>query len=224
MKLLKSLILLAILLANSAISVAAVPDVHVNDKFPLGDGKFTKIAYSDVFTTNIEGERVKMRVAYAVALKDHPTVMFEILSEESDIYREMELYVNTMNTVLDKFAYTGNRLGDIIVNGKEMWMLASKYAVAGSSLALVRLTYDDVGSSKSECIGITLPLSFMDCAKYKFNGKNHWKDMQASLCNGDCQSIEYWFCDPVTGDRVSVTLPVTNDMVLAIRQVVNAYK
>ena len=224
MKFCKWLIALVVLMINATAVIAGVPDVHVNDKFPAGNGAFTKVSYSDIFSTNIDGESIEMRVAYAVPMKDHPSVIIEILTKQSTIYQEMLRYVNTLNSVSDKFVYTGKRICDIIVDGKSLWMMDAKYAVAGSSLSLIRQTYDDLGSSQQECIGITFPLSFMDSSKYNYNGKNHWKDMQADLCNGDCKAIEYWFTDPVTKEKVSVTLPITSDMVLAIQRVVKAYK
>lgn len=220
---LKLLMLIGILMCDVDMMSASIPDVHVSDRKIMNEGKYVKVAYSDVFTTNIYGQNVEMRIVYSIPFKKSPALIFEILTQESAIYKNIAEYVNSLTPKLKNFVYTGKRICDIRVKEKNFWMMASQYAVAGSSLGLVRLTFDDISDSREDCVAITFPLYVMDSNRYNYNGKNHWKDMLADLCNGDCKDIEYIYYDPATKKAVSVTLPITTDMVLVIQRVVNAY-
>lgn len=219
----KILVILGILQCGVHTMSAALPDVHVNDRLLKVEGKYSKVAYSDVFSTEIYGQNVNMRIVYSVPVKNNPAIAFEILTQNSIIYRNLSEYVNTLTPILKKFNYTGRRISDIIVKEKNHWMLASKYGVAGVSLGYVSLTYDDLSPNREDCAAVTFPLSFMDSNRYNYDGKNHWKDMLAVLCSGDCQAIEYQYQNPETKKTISVTFPVTAEMALVIQRVVQAY-
>lgn len=219
----KSFLTLLLVLMNVTIALAAIPEVHVRNKFPAGDGKYTKIAYSDIFTTNLNGENVKMRLAYVALDKNNPAVMIEILTKDSKIYKEISSYVTTLASVGDKFKYTGKRICDIKIFQNGTWMLATKFAVAGSSLQLVRLTYDDIDPGNAECVAVTFPLSMMDSSKFNWDGKNRWKETLKELTSGSFSSIVYSFENPTTRKMVSFTLPVNSDMALLIQKLEKAY-
>lgn len=202
---------------------ASIPDVHVIKKFPDGKGKYFKMAYSDVFITAIYNQNVKMRIAYCFPQKNNPAVIFEILTKDSKIYKNMAQYVNSLAPRINELVNNRRKAGTVVAEGNNYWYLYRPYMVAGTALGLVRLTYDDLSSSREECIGVTFPLSLMDCQKYKREGQNHWKDMLSDLCNGDVKRIEYNFYPPYPEKTGSVELPVTAEMALVIQRVVNAY-
>lgn len=202
---------------------ASIPDVHVIKKFPDGKGKYFKMAYSDVFTTAIYNQNVKMRIAYCFPQKNNPAVIFEILTKDSKIYKNMVQYVNSLAPRINELVNNRRKAGTVIAEGTNDWYMERPYMVAGTALGLVRLTYDDLSTSRDECIGVTFPLSLMDSDKYNFNGKNHWKGMLADLCNGDCKVLKYQYYPPYPEKAVSVELPINAEMALVIQRLLKAY-
>lgn len=222
-KILKSQLLLFICMICSLTVNAALPDVHIRDKFTFAEGLTAKVAYTDPFTTVLNGESIRMRMIFTKIQGAH-ALGFEILSTNSNLYKQFQNYVLTLDPVLDKFKYTGRRICDIYLHENNFWMMATKYALAGSSLGLVRMTFDEISKDQEKCIAITFPLSFMDSNRYNWSGNNHYKDLLKALMSGECQDIEYSFINPVTKKNVSVTLPLNSEIALVIKKLVETYK
>lgn len=154
-----------------------------------------------------------------------PSLMFEILSPESKPYKDFYNYVEKLIPVVDKMKITGKRICDITLSGKgkDLWMMGTKYAVGGTSLSLVRHTYDDLSPNAEQCIGITLPLTIMDSSKFDWNGKNHQKEFLEVLSKGEYNDIEFKFYMPDTKEPVTASLPLNSDIALAIQKLVKVY-
>lgn len=65
---LRLIMIVGVLLANIQVMSAGMPEIHI-DKSVLINGKKHKVAYTDFFTTNINGENVEMRIAYSIPVK-----------------------------------------------------------------------------------------------------------------------------------------------------------
>lgn len=204
---------------------AIVPDVYVKDKFPT-ESKTIKVAYSDVFSTDLNGENVRMRIIYAKIDRNLPSLLFEIISSESKPYKDFYKYLEKLTSVIDKIKVTGRSICDITLEskGQDLWMLGAKYAVAGSSLFLVRHTFDDLSPDREQCMAISLPLTMMDSSKFNWNGKNHQKEFLDVLSEGKYQDIEFKFYMPDTNERVAASLPLNSDIALTIQKLLKAYK
>jgi len=200
-----------------------VPNVFLNEKFPMPKGETMKIAYSDHFTTNLNGENVTMRIMY-YSFKKVPSLTFEIFTKESNLFQNFYNYITKLDSVIDKFKYTGKRICDIRLNDTE-WMMIPKYAVGGSSLYLVRASYDDLSPNHEDCISIIFPLSFMDSNLFNWNGKPHTKELLKFLSEGNGESIHYYFYNPEDGNKkVYADLPLNSDISLTIQKLIKAYK
>lgn len=222
-KLFTLLAVIAIAMAGTINSAAALPDITTGEENVASVGK-VKYTKSDIFTTELNGEPVEMSIIYTIPLKNQPAFTVEIFSKNSQIYKDIEAYLNKLTEVAPHFKYTGSRISDIFATGDEYtWCTAQQYGVAGSSLGMVNKTIDDVRGTTEDTYSITIPLGVMDSNRYDWNNKNHWKDFQKAITTGHITSLRYKFINPLTGKDVQFILPVNAEMSLTMNKLVEVY-
>ena len=219
-KLLFGLVAVAICCLNS---LAASPTITTGAENVQGLGKI-KYAQTDLFTTNLNGQDVSMRIIYSIPIKNQPEFSIVYCSPESTIYKEIENYVNNFSAVASQFKQTGSRIADIFVkDGTYTWCTGQKYGVAGSALNMVHKTIDKVNGQDQLCMMVIIPEGIMDSNRYDWNDKNHWKDFQKELLAGNMTSFRYKFIYPGGRKEENLIVPLNSEMVLVMQKLVEAY-
>lgn len=217
-------LVLTIMLGFAGVAKAEVPNVTTATEEVAGFGK-VKIAISDPFTTEIDGQEVKMSISYLFGQKNQPSFNFLIYTQDSKLYKEIASYLDILRGVINNIKVGDGRPGDIYSKGKDWtWSLGYKYGVGGSSLVMVNSSTDTINGVAHPCMMVMVPMGMMDSNRYDWKDKNHWKDFQQSLLDGSVDWLEYFFYRPGNWtNKVAFTLPINYEMRMTLKKLVDSY-